>query len=258
MRKGIRIFLGILGGITAAGFLFWLFFPGLPAYLAVNRICTYRDTVLQDYPFEEKGTPADWVPVAEDGLQLSLPASVKKVERDGLEKLSVKIYANTDVAEGENADPKVVFMDNSDLPKMEFIGENGFTQEQFDRGMRGIRTEKPENNYEFWRILYDVTPKDYNFHKHGTWRFYYQLMQMKEEMYPAIGGSGYHFETENAKGFVLNYGKPERANEYYALLIELYDKNDLDRRCSAIVKSKDETMLHQIANSAQIVPEQGA
>lgn len=251
MRKGLKIFLGILGGIAAAALLFWLIFPGLPAYWAANRLFSYKDTVLGDYPYAELGTPADYKPLTDFGLQIMVPQSVEKIEKAS----SIPVYTNRDTKPEGEALLAVAFIDHSAASDMEMIGEEGFTQAQFDRGMRGIRREKPANNFECWDMLYNLTPADYNYHKHGTWTFYLQLMRMKDELYPSVGQVGYHFENDTAKGFVFEYGKPDANNDKYALLIELYGKDDPDRCHGVIIKSADYDMIKQIANSAQVVPE---
>ena len=251
MKKGLKIFLGIIGGLAAAGLLFWLVFPGLPSYWAAKKMFSYQDTVLSDYPYMQLGTPSDYKPLTELGLQLMVPQSTEKVNQ----KSSIPVYSNK---ENKSADEKmlaVAFLDHSSTADMEMIGEEGFTQEEFDRGIRGIRRERPSNNYECWNMIYNITPADYNYHKHGTWKFFLQVMKMKDELYPSVGQVGYHFETDAAKGFVFEYGKPDGENENYALLIELYEKDDPNRCHGAIIKSADYKMLKQIANSAQVVPE---
>jgi len=80
-------------------------------------------------------------------------------------------------------------------------------------------------------------------------------MRMKDELYPAVGQVGYHFENETAKGFVFEYGKPGADSSNYALLIELYGTDDPDCCHGALIKSKDYDMLKKIANSARVVPD---
>lgn len=251
MHKGLKIFLGILGGLAAAVLLTWLIAPGLPVRIIANRMFSYQDTVLGDYPYAEIGTLSDYKPVTEYGLQLMLPQSAEKLDKSS----SLKIYSNKDSKPASEETLAVAFLDHSAAEDMELIGENGFTQEQFDRGMRGIRRAKPNDNYECWDMLYNVTPSDYNVRKHGTWKFYLQLMRMKDELYAGVGEVGYHFENDTAKGFVFEYGKPGADSSNYALLIELYGKDDLNRCHGALIKSKDYDMLKKIANSAQVVPE---
>ena len=251
MHKGLKIVLGILGGLAAAVLLTWLIAPGLPVRIFTNKMFSYQNTVLGDYPYAELGTPSDYKPVTELGLQLMLPQSAEKLDK----ATSLKIYSNKDTKpEGEET-LAVAFLDHSATEDMELIGEKGFTQEEFDRGIRGIRRKKPENNYESWDMLYNITPSEYNIHKHGTWKFYFQLMRMKEELYPAVGQVGYHFENETAKGFVFEYGKPGADSSNYALLIELYGTDDPDCCHGALIKSKDYDMLKKIANSARVVPD---
>ena len=251
MRRGLKIFLGIIGVLAAAGLLFWLVFPGLPMYLLTNRLCSYRDSVLGEYPYAALGTPEKSRLLTEYGLQLIVPEGVEPVNK----KTSLKIYTNKDNTAGDEAVIAIAFIDHSDTPDMELISEKGFTQEDFDRGMRGIRRKKPENNYECWDMIYNLVPAEYNYHKHGTGKFYLQVMKMKEELYPSVGEKGYHFENDTAKGFVLEYGKPDGESKNYALLIELYGKDNLNRCHGAIIKSEDYDILKQIANSARVVPE---
>ena len=48
MHKGLKIFLGILGGLAAAVLLTWLIAPGLPVRIFTNKMFIYQNTVLGD------------------------------------------------------------------------------------------------------------------------------------------------------------------------------------------------------------------
>ena len=80
---------------------------------------SYQNTVLGDYPYAELGTPSDYKPVTELGLQLMLPQSAEKLDK----ATSLKIYSNKDTKpEGEET-LAVAFLDHSATEDMELIGE---------------------------------------------------------------------------------------------------------------------------------------
>ncbi len=66
----------------------------------------------------------------------------------------------------------------------------------------------------------------------------------------------YSFETENAVGFLMLYGVPNEKNKNrYSYLVDLYDKDNLNKSNSVIVKSADKQTALEIAASAEIAEE---
>ena len=248
MSKGMKWFLGIFGGFLLIALLFYIFFPGVPAIIYAKHRFEYFNTKLTPYPFEGYGTPENGKELTAFGISLTVPESTHLHDPDS----SSRLY----VSDGSESERVAIAFIDQDEPRFEFIGEDGFTQEEFDRGCRGLRRGKPQNNYEMWDLIYNFTPEEYNYHKHGTWRFFINLMNMKETIYPAVGGAGYPFDTENARGFCFYYGKPQGAARNYALLLELYDRENLNRKTTVLLKSEDFDILKEIVNSADIVPQE--
>lgn len=69
-----------------------------------------------------------------------------------------------------------------------------------------------------------------------------------------VCGEVYSFETENAVGFLTLYGAPNEKNKHkYSYLVDLYDKDNLNKSNSVIVKSTDKITALEIAVSAEIL-----
>lgn len=249
MSKGMKLFLCIFGGFLLCVLVFYIFFPGVPAMIYASRRFEYRNTKLTPYPFEGFGTPEEYQVLTDYGVSLHVPKSTHINNPDA----SIRLY----VADGAD-DPRIViaFIPSEETPHFEFIGEDAFTQEEIDKGFPRLCGESPKTNYDMWNLIYNFTPDDYNFHKHGTWKLYINLLNMKETIYPAVGGAGYPFDTENAKGFCFYYGKPHGDSNTYALLLELFDRQDLNRKVSVLLKSEDFDILKEIVNSADYVGEE--
>ncbi len=244
----MKWFLSVFGGFLLIVLLFYLFFPGVPAIIYARHRFEYLNAKLTPYPFEGYGIMEDGKELTDCGMTLRVPESMHLNNPES----NIRLY----VSDGGESERVVIAFINQDEPRFEFIGENGFTQEEIDRGCRGIRREKPQNNYEMWDLIYNFTPEEYNYHKHGTWRFFINLLNMKETIYPAIGEVGYPFDTEKAKGFCFYYGKPHGEVRTYALLIELYDRENLNRKAAVMLKSEDFDALKEIANSAEIAAQE--
>lgn len=61
--------------------------------------------------------------------------------------------------------------------------------------------------------------------------------------------------TEKGAGFLTLYGKPNDKTNNYSYYVELYDKNNLNSYCFAIVKSTDKETALKIAETAEIAEE---
>lgn len=246
MTKWLKITLGTLGGIALTGGILWALFPGLPVRIYAKKNYLHIDETIHEEDLLHAEPGDDFREVSVYGLSLKLPPDMLPSNPDDPHP---HLFATQKTPKSG-----VGFMtEKNPDPPFEMLSEKGFTQEQVDKGMRGINLKKPENNYEFYDFTYHLTSSTYRLGKHGTWKFFISMAKGKEVLFDTID-SVYPLETEHGKGFILLYKLPEGKSPNYKLVAELYDKENLNRCAHALISSPSYELAKQIAYSAEIVP----
>ena len=246
MHKGLKIVCCTVGGIAAAAGLLWAILPGLPAYLYAKRHYSHINETICEEELIHSAPGEDFREVSCYGLSLKLPPDMQPNKPDDP---NPNIFVTQDK-------PKtgLIFMTEKDPdPPFEMLTEKGFTAEQVEKGMRGIDLKKPENNYEFYDLTYRLTAQTFRIGKHGATPFFISMAKGKELLFDEIE-SVYRYDTEHGKCFLLLYRLPEGKSQNYKLVVELYDRENLNRAAHAMISSPSYDLAKRIAYSAEIVP----
>lgn len=246
MNKGLKITAAVVGGIAVTAGLLWAFLPGLPAYIYAKRNYSHINETISEEALIHSKPGEDFREVSCYGLSLMLPPDMQPSKPDDPHPY---LYVTQD-------SPKsgIVFMKEQDPdPPFEMLSEKGYTAEQVEKGMRGIDLKKPENNYEFYDLTYRLTAHTFRLGKHGITPFFISMAKGKELLFDEIE-SAVRYDTEHGKGFLLVYKLPEGSSRNYKLVVELYDRENLNRAAHAMISSPSYDLAKQIAYSADIVP----
>ena len=219
------------------------------------------------FPYTDTKLPENYVPVEERGLRLYLPDDM--TETGHIQ--GTVIFSGKNESASKKLQTQVMFRDvasNFDHQRIK--------PEYLEEGIWAYHRSAPETEYELWDFILNLTEDDYD-SKWPKFRpkdarassLYTVSMGIKRDIWhgktricsePENGNyltkEIYSFENETAKGFLILRETQETAPKKYALYLWLYDRNDLNRSCGALLFSEDMQTLHQIANSAQIVQEQ--
>lgn len=256
MKKAVKIGAVVLGVIIIAALIFFIFFPGLPAYYNIKKNYKYINEVPKEYPYADVKTPESFVEVSVHGLTLSLPPELEKKYPDETEGMKSGLY----VSDSEKVKTSVIFMEKNDFDSEGFTLfdalDDGSTEEKisaeiFRKSLEKLEIKVPENYYEFFNLVYTTSLEDFNIHTHGTKGSFIVIAEWKERLIPTFIEI-YPFETDNAIGFIQLYGKPNENTNTYKMVVELYNKDNLNECFSAIVGSEDLTTVQQIVNSARL------
>lgn len=274
MRKRTRVLLIVLSIISTLPACFLIVLSAaaifLPEKLFVritskDHMQTLSQTV-SPYPFTDT-IQSENPGVCDNGtLRLNLPDNLEYVQTDqhGL------LYTNAAEALMNTAQVYVKFTSVSASYGFERI-----KPVYLEEGIWAFNRCMPENNYELWDFILNLTEEQFDERwpslrpEDSRSRSLYitaigakeKVWKCKTEKQPAFCNEAYRtddiyqYENETAKGFVILREKEDAFPEQYSLDLWLYDKNDLNRSCRAILFSKDIHLLTQIANSAVILPE---
>lgn len=246
MKKILKVTGIIFGSVALLTVLLWAFVPGLPVYILIK---TTKDSEILNKtlianPYTGTEIPADYRRISACGLTVSAPKEVEKF-KDKFHIYSDQNGITVLFVDADNVSDSFIFVDTKD----------GYSNEDYDRGTCAIKMDKPENNYEMYNMILNVTPADLRITKHGASRFLIDLMNSKETLWPSMGLEGYPFETEHGKGFLFLYAEPHDEMNSYAALVELFDKEHLNRQYSAIIKAPTKEEAMTIASTADVDPE---
>ncbi len=267
MKKETRTLLIVLGIVFVLPVLLvgMLFFASviLPEKWVARIRNSHRDQTVSPYPFADAGLPdAPTACESSSGLRLYLPGdlSYEKTDAKGL------LYTDADKGLTQTARVYVKFTKPADSYKQRV------KPVYLEEGIWAFSASKPENEYELWDFILNLTEEQFDEPRQNlspavqrARSLYITAVGAKENAWKRKSLSDdiyrtediYRFEHETAKGFVLLLENEESVPAEYALDLWLYDKNDLNRCCRAVLYSGDMQLLAQIANTAEIVPNGG-
>lgn len=274
MKKGTRVLLIVLGVISALPACFFIVLSAAAIFLPEKlfvRITSKEHTqtlsrTVGPYPFSDTMMPENPRACENETLRLNLPGNLNYIKTDahGL------LYANADEALMNKAQVYVNFTTVSASYGFERI-----KPVYLEEGIWAFNRSMPENEYELWEFILNLTEDQFD----ERWpslrpeaarsrSLYVTAIGAKEKVWKCKTEKQYAFcneayrtediyqyENETAKGFVIQREKEDTVPAQYSLDLWLYDKNDLNRSCRAILISEDIQLLAQIANSAEILPE---
>ncbi len=266
MKKVLKISGIIVGSLAVLVLLAEVFGTQLAAKIYVDKKYKHSNCTLSEFPYDEVKTPENWKTIECEGMTLKVPDEIHQLYKDGDREVKKRLFADAD----ENPDTAVMFVEPYEMEFTElFEGESTyFDRSDIEKAMKSAGYEYPKNMYEFYDFIYNITPKDFGIVKHGeSPMFMISVADSKDTLYGAmtagkhlsdsdVCGEVFSFETENAVGFFNLYGVPSDKNKNkYSYLVELYDKDNLNKSNSVIVKSTDKVTALEIARSAEIAEE---
>ena len=269
MKKGTRILLIVLGVISMLPVCFFTLISAaaifLPEKLFVRISSSNYSQTVSPYPFSDSVLPEDPVPCEDDSLRLYLPGNLRYAGTDahGL------LYTNA--GEGLMHTTQVYVKFTSVSASYNF---GRIKPVYLAEGIGAFNRTMPDNEYELWDFVLNLTEDQFDERWPSLRRedarsrsLYVTAIGAKEKVWKCNTKRQYvfcreafrtediyHFENETAKGFVILREKEETVPVQYSLDLWLYDKNDLNRSCRAILLSEDLQLLTQIANSAEMKP----
>lgn len=266
MKKALKITGIIFGSLVILAVFVYAFGFQLLAKLYVNNKYEHINCTLSEFPYDEVNVPENWETIECEGMTLKIPEEIYQIYPDSENDAKRRLFADAE----KNPDTSVMFVGQSEIEFSEmFYGESEiFTKSEIEKAINGTGYECPENMYEFYDFIYNVTPKDFGIFKRGkSPMFLIAVAGNKETLYSSmtagrhlsdtdVCGEVYSFETENAVGFFTLYGFPNEKNKNkYSYLVDLYDKDNLNKSNSVIVKSTNKITALEIAVSAEIAEE---
>lgn len=266
MKKVLKITGIIVGSLAILVLLADVFGTQLAAKIYVSKKYEHYNCTLSEFPYDEVKTPENWKTIECEGMTLKVPDEIHQLSPDDENSAKRRLFTDAE----KNPDTAVMFVEQLEMEFTElFEGESTyFERSDVEKAMKSAGYEYPKNMYEFYNFVYNVTPKDFGIIKHGkSPMFMISVANSKDTLYGAmtagrhlsdadVCGEVYSFETEKAVGFFTLYGVPSEKNKNkYSYLVELYDKENLNKSNSVIVKSTDKNTALEIAVSAEIAEE---
>ncbi len=253
MKKSLKITGIILGCLMILAVLMYFFGFQLIAKIYVSSKYEHINCTVKEFPYDEIQTPENWKTIECEGLTLKVPEEINNLYPDGESEVKKRCFGDTE------KNTTIFFTEKTEDDFS--LAFNAFVDVEKDikKSMKSIDYKYPENVYELYDMAFNVTPEDFGTLKHGkSPLLIVQIADMKEIVYStetADCDEVYSFETENGIGFLTLYGKPNAKTDNYSYYVELYDKNNLNSYCFAIVTSTDKETALKIAETAEIAEE---
>lgn len=253
MKKSLKITGIILGCLMIIAILVYVFGLQLIAKIYVSSKYEYINCTTKEFPYDEIQTPENWKTIECEGLTLKVPEEINNLYSDGESEAKKRCFGDTE------KNTTIFFKEKTEDDFS--LAFNAFVDVEKDikKSMKSIDYKCPENVYELYDMAFNVTSEDFGILKHGkSPLLIVQIADMKELVYSTETvdcDEVYSFETENGIGFLTLYGKPNDKTDRYSYLVELYEKDNLNSYCFAIVKSTDKETALKIAETAEIAEE---
>lgn len=272
MKKETRTLLIVLGIVTTLPGFLALFIVAFVIFVPQKWIVRMNhndiNRTVSPYPFTDTKIPDDPVSCSDPDLRLYLAGNLEYAGTDERGAL----YTNA--AEGLEHTTQVSVKFSAPAAS---YNDWRIRSVYWEEGIWAFHCEMPKNAYEVWDFILNLTEEQFDERWPGllskdarAGSLYVTAMGTKEKVWQcktekqtAFANEAYqtkdiyHFENETAQGFVILREKEEAFPAQYALELWLFDKNDLNRSCRAILFSGDIQLLAQIANTAEIVPNEG-
>lgn len=253
MKKALKITGIILCCLIILLILMYVFGFQLIAKIYVNNKYEHINCTAKEFPYDEIQTPENWKTVECEGLTLKVPDEINNLYTDGDSEARKRVFAD------DEQNTTVFFAEKTEHDFSLESFDADFLEKDFRKAMKSVDYKYPENTYEFFDMAFNVTSDDFGILKHGkSPLMIIQIADMKEIVYNSETvdcDEVYSFETEYGIGFLSLYGKPNDKQDKYSYIVELYDKDDLNSYCFAIVKSTDKETALKIAETAEFAEE---
>lgn len=253
MKKALKVTGIILGCLTALSVFMYVFGLQLIAKIYVSNKYEHINCTAKEFPYDEIQTPENWKTIECEGLTLKVPEEIGNLYPDDESVVRKRLFGDSE------KNTTIMFSEKTEQDFSSIFDDERLTEKAIQKAMKSIDYKYPENVYEFFDMAFNVTSDDFGILKHGkSPLLIFQIAEMKELVYnteTADCDEVYSFETENGIGFLTLYGKPSDKTDNYSYYVELYDKNNLNSYCFAIVKSTDKETALKIAETAEIAEE---
>lgn len=253
MKKALKVTGIILGSLMILAVLMYAFGFQLIAKVYISNKYEHINCTAKEFPYNEIQTPENWKTIECEGLTLKVPEEIGNLYPDDESVVKKRLFGDSE------KNTTIFFTEKTELDLSSIFAERRLIEKDIQKAMKSINYKYPENAYEFFDMAFNVTSDDFGILKHGkSLLLILQIAETKEMLYiteTADCDEVYSFETENGIGFLTLYGKPNDKTNNYSYYVELYDKNNLNSYCFAIVKSTDKETALKIAETAEIAEE---
>lgn len=253
MKKFIKITGIIVGSLVGILLLLCIFVPGLPTYFRVQKQYEYINSTVKPYPYSNVSAPDDYVTIECRGFSVKVPEDVQELYPDETEGAMAGVYSDSE------KDTTLMFLEPTVEANFSLIDGNNpedLTQEEFEKAMKGIKYKNPENLYEFYDLLFNITPENFSVFRRKTPAVFNSLAETKDVFYRTRRGNDiYSYETDNAIGFISLYAQQNESNYCYSYIMELFEKDNLNAQHTIIIYANDLETVQKIANSAELTEE---
>ena len=254
MKKSLKITGIIFGVLIILAVFIYVFGLQFLAKMYVNKKYEYVNCTAKEFPYGEVPVPNDWKTIEYSGLTLKVPNEVYQLYPDDEREIKRRLFAD---AKKENT--TVYFSEWITESEYTFMDEDGLSEKDIEKAMKSIGYKCPENSYELIDFVYNVTSKDFGIIRHGkSQKFIISVANMKELLIVSSCADCdelYSFETERGIGFLTYYRNPRDVDNKYTYLVQVYDKNNLNRYNLVQIKSTDNETAFKIAESIEIAEE---
>lgn len=257
MKKTLKITSIILGCLMIIAVLVYAFGLQFIVKVYVSNNYEHINCVTKEFPYYEVQIPENWKTIEYEGMTLKVPEEVHQLHPDDEIEAKRKNFSDAE----KNPDTTVFFVGKFEEDIISILNSDKYTfvEKDIQKAMKSVDYKYPKNMYELYDCIFNVTSKDFGILKCGKSPLLIITIANTKEMiyntYTVDCDEVYSFETKNGKGFLSLYGKPNDRINKYSYIIELYDKDNLNKSNSVIVKSTNKETALKIAKSAEIVEE---
>lgn len=242
---------GILGTAVSVILVTAVFFPGLPAYIAVKL--EYSDIRRSPLQWEHSNAeiPDSFIEISAEEMTLRVPSEMKKKDPDS----DIMLFWDGDRETETNASSIVLIseaVDESDfdaLKTMSFcFDDRTLTEAELKTIFSHVNMKYPESYYEYITGIYSLDMEDFDIHSYDASSDFIKAARIKVS---SISDNVIYEGKINGTPAIINFLSDDK-DEHFKCAVDLFSGKNYEKHYSLLLASCDMETLYSMIASIEI------
>ncbi len=255
MKKVLRItgfvLWGILGAAVAAILITTVFFPGLPAYIAVKTECPNVNNVPSQWEYTDADIPDDFIEISAHGVTVSVPQDMRRKNPDS----DIMLFWDGNKETDTKAQNSVLIaepFDNTNFNSVREISHifgDKLSEDELNKACELINVKSPENCYDYLTSVYSLSMDDFNIHSYKTAIAFMKIAETKES---TVSGCKIYTCELNGIPAIIKIFEDEDDKEKLNCTVELFTGENSDIYHTLWISSYNAETVYSMISSIEI------
>lgn len=232
-----KVLTALLLLIAAAAAVVFIFFPGLPWYIKVDREYSDIGASCAKIPADIPASSEEFEAYTGSGLMFSAWQGMT-------EELSDKGGASWTASSGSSLTAVSEVLPDGDG----FLDNTGLSLKELESFCKSCKKSVPENEYEFDKLLLGISMQDFNIHDRKNSKIFYKLAGIKSSL-DVAEGQYYELDGVGFRGLLYVSEAPEGMSSGE---IGIYPERDRRSRINISISAADRNELLLVAETIKL------